>query len=822
MEGAGIKVSSQTTAAPEITPRGVFQRPRVTILLLVAAWFGILAGLIEGCGLLGFQKINWARWGMEIHVSWQILWISPLVDLILFLLVALVISVAGRLWPRLPVFRATIFALISLTLYDWLLVPNRLYHIACLLFAAGVATVLSGRIAGSERSAVRFWRQTLPGLVALAVLVFAVVQGGPWFVEHEQLAKLPPPEPGSPNVLLIIVDTLRADHVSAYGYSRPTTPNIDRLAQQGVLFENAVSAASWTYPSHVSLMTGKYPSEDGLGRVPPMSLWHSNSDLIRNPMIGEELEKRGYRTGAFSGNRIYFDHDLGFGRGFLHFEDYFFSPSDMLFRTVFGKELSRWCLSRGRAVRILQRLGLERSLDLDAEGSGERWSRVRSWDSHPPRKRGQEINREVLRWIGKSPQAHPFFAVLNYFDVHASYGGPPSYPKPAWGQSQDADKYDDGVKYVDDCIGQLMAELRSRHFDQNTLLVITADHGESLGEHGLATHAKSLYWDLIHVPLLFWYPGHVPSGIRIPNVVSTSFLASTLTSWLPGTEHIEFPGPSLAGLWEGSGVDSSAYYPLAELSYNCFRADLKLQPEFSVATDLKGGMKSIVTDRWHLLKHKTFGDQLYDWRADPQETHNLVDTLQGRQIAQDLLGRLFSLFIARREKPNGAEEAARLNPDGNLRAGLTHHAVKATRVNDYYLLHASGGAAIRVDVQAVKSDATRQLDPVIAVENAEGMVLESCRNPGDDSLSAPGISDPTPDAFDDTCVNDDVIPGVESASRLEILVPGTRGAPVDLYLRVSDWNRQSAIPAADYEIAVKQADATGFSDLPQVPSKAMN
>jgi len=102
-------------------------------------------------------------------------------------------------------------------------------------------------------------------------------------------------------VLVIVVDTLRADHVSSYGYARPTTPNLDRIAQQGTLFENAVSTTSWSLPSHVSLLTGRYQFEHGVGNVQPAPwLGWGNKGLGGFPTLGEALEQKGYRTGAFS------------------------------------------------------------------------------------------------------------------------------------------------------------------------------------------------------------------------------------------------------------------------------------------------------------------------------------------------------------------------------------------------------------------------------------------------------------------------------------------------------------------------------------------
>ena len=148
-------------------------------------------------------------------------------------------------------------------------------------------------------------------------------------------------------MLVIVIDTLRADHVSSYGYSRPTTPNLDRLAGEGVVFENAIAPSSWSLPSHVSLVTGRYLHDHKVGNVQPEPwLGWGKGGLGGFPTIGEALEQKGYRTAAFSANRTYFSHDLGFGRAFMHFEDYFNSVADCFVRTLYGREFARIYLIR--------------------------------------------------------------------------------------------------------------------------------------------------------------------------------------------------------------------------------------------------------------------------------------------------------------------------------------------------------------------------------------------------------------------------------------------------------------------------------------------
>lgn len=350
------------------------------------------------------------------------------------------------------------------------------------------------------------------------------------------MAKLPAAAADEPNVLVIVVDTLRADHLSSYGYDRPTSTNIDRIATQGVLFQNAVATSSWTFPSHASLLTGRYQYEHGMDKVKQMSVIGVEAFSPNGlPTLGEALLQKGYRTGAFSANRTYFTRDLGFGRGFMHFEDYFHSSSDMFVRTLYGREFARIYLKRSdRSLvkRVLRKLGFAALLDQGAEGSGSYGG------AFGIRKRADVVNQETLDWIDRD-RRRPFFAFLNYFDVHDPYGGPRSYAKPSWPQQTNVDAYDAGVKYVDDSIGRLMEELDRRGLSKNTLVVITGDHGESLGQHHLRTHGKALYWELIHVPLVLRYPGRVPAGVRLDVPVSNSALPATIMELLGegGQEH---------------------------------------------------------------------------------------------------------------------------------------------------------------------------------------------------------------------------------------------------------------------------------------------
>jgi arylsulfatase A-like enzyme len=602
--------------------------------LVMALGAGIFMGLVEGVGLMIFQRINWQRWGPMMHVSWEIIWISPIVDAICFLSLALVCGAVSRFAPRLPAMRVLIFLLTFLSVYDWLTLTSRLYLRACLLLALGVAVALARWCGKREGAFLQFWKKTTPWIVAAWAVAFVGIQGGKWLHERNAAANLATASSGAPNVLVIVVDTLRADHVSSYGYPRPTTPNLDRLAQQGVRFDNAISPCSWSLPSHVSLVTGLYQFEHGVGSVQPEPwLGWGNKGMGGFPTLGEALEHRGYRTGAFSANRTYFSRDLGFGRGFVHFEDYFHSASDAFVRTLYGREFARIYLKRSEhslVKRTLRKLGFTSLLDQDAEGSGSYGG------AFGVRKRAEVIHQEVVDWVDRDRQ-HPFFAFLNYFDVHDPYGGPRAYPKPSWPQQTDVDAYDNGVKYVDDYIGRLMEELGRRGLTNNTLVIITSDHGEALGQHHLRTHGKALYLEQIHVPLVVWYPGHVPAGVTVTTPVTNAAIPSTIMD-LVGAQKT-FPSSSLSTLWQTGGVPNWPD-PLSELARNAISDKEDQAAKTLVPTSSTGAMKSLVTTRWQFITHETMGDQLYDWVADPAESNNFAGKPQSQATAGEMKARM--------------------------------------------------------------------------------------------------------------------------------------------------------------------------------------
>jgi arylsulfatase A-like enzyme len=617
-------------------------------LLVIGVWYGIAAGITEGALLLLFERLNWAEWARMMHVSVDILWVSPVVDLLLFTTIAAVVWCLSRLFRAMPARLVLGFVLTGLAVYDWLELTDRLYHRACLLLSLGAAVAFLRWLRRHEAAICDFWRRSAPVLVGVLVVLFVGIKGGSRLAERRHSAQLPEAGGEAPNIVVIVIDTLRADHLSSYGYARPTSPVIDRIASQGVLFENAIAASSWSLPSHASLITGRYPSEHGLENVLPMPwLGWGRHSLGGYETLAEALDGRGYRTGAFSANRVYFTRGVGMGRGFMHFEDYFDSGADCFVRTVFGRVFARFYLNRtekSKVTRLLRYLGMDSLLDKDSEGSGDYGG------AYGVRKRAGMVNQEVLDWVDRD-RGHPFFAFLNYLDVHYAYGGPRGYPKPAWDHGTVIDEYDAGLKYVDDSIGQLESDLERRGGGRETLLIVTSDHGESLGDHGLSYHGASLYRELIRVPLVISYPGHIPGQVRVERPVTNSAIASTILAVLPAArseqtgrgpsdERNPFPGPPLSELWQGSALPGSWPNPISQLAETniIVREDRVMEGKIPLATN--GSMQSVVTPRWHLIVHQTLGRQLYDWTRDPGELQNLAQEKAGSEVAVGLLPEL--------------------------------------------------------------------------------------------------------------------------------------------------------------------------------------
>jgi arylsulfatase A-like enzyme len=770
MANAEILVRDSLTTIPSVS-RG---RIPWSEILRMAVCVGIMTGLVEGCGLLVFQNINGETWALRI--SPPIIWISPVVDVLFFCFLAGLVGLAATLFRKMDAAQVTAALLSGLVVYDLLTLTARFSSRSRVLLTIGVAVAVGRWFPKHQAALERICKRSFPWVVAVGVLVFGGIQGGRWFGEHRTTANLPAAVPDAPNVLVIVVDTLRADHLSSYGYGHPTSPNLDALAREGALFENAVSACSWTYPSHVSMVTGRAQFEHGRDTLPVPPLFHPGKNIFNGyPTIGDVLQKHGYRTGAFSANRSFFVGDLGFNRGFIHFEDYFNSIPDMFARTLVGKEF----------LRLYGKIA-----------KGELSNRIVIYGMHSGfRKQPGDVNQELLSWIDKTGP-RPFFAFLNYYSVHEPYGLPDSPQVEPKGTPADTERYDQGVEYTDRYIGLLMQSLKQRRLDKNTLVIVTGDHGESLTEHNFQGHGRFLYWEQIHVPLIFWYPGHLPAGKRIDQPVSNVSIAASIMN-LTGMDSGEFPGPALNLAWQGHEVKWPD--PISELAKDTriFKDDPALNKR--LATAQTGSMKSLVTPQWHLIVHNMLGEQLFDWRHDPTESKNLIGSAEGQKIAGQLLSELASELSESVSNANQSASVPKLQNESMPEPAKT--AAIAQNNNGRYDVRAESGGKLNIQIRAANPKGL--FDPVVTIEDADGQMMQSCRNGSDDKIPLPGIADSTPQSFDDMCVSGG-FRSTETKSELEILVPGQPGTSTELRLRIDNWNGHR-VNNSDYLVTVNPA-----------------
>ncbi|MBI4589069.1 MAG: sulfatase [Candidatus Rokubacteria bacterium] len=614
-------------------------------LLQIAAWFALLTGLGEVSGLAV------AKWLLQryLHLSPYVVWMAPATDLALFALAGLGLWAVGRRWPALVSLRGAAFVFALLGCLSLLLMVTRLHAVAALLLAAGLATQASRVIAAYPRGFRLLRRRTTGALAALVVLLAAAVHGWPALAEQRALATLPRPPADAPNVLLIVLDTVRARNLSLYGYGRATTPRLEKFAKRGVLFDRAFATSPWTLPSHASMFTGRYPHEVSADWTRPLDATH--------PTLAELLSAHGYATAAFVANTIYCSWESGLDRGFARYEDYRVSPGQI----VLGSSLARTVLGSAAGGKIL---------------------RIARQHQRFGRKSAAQLNEDFLRWLPHT-ERRPFFVFLNYFDAHDPYLPPEPFatmfgpPRPArdptllperrWTPPEmqaEMDAYDGAIAYLDHHLGRLLDGLEAAGVLASTLVIVTSDHGEEFGEHGTMGHGNSLYLPSLHVPLLIVLPSRVPGGRIVPEPVTLRDLPATVVDLLRLPGRRPFPGQSLARHWDGTGGGAAPDPALAEVNFAPGRPGW-----FPVS---KGNMKSLLAGRDHYIRNGDGGEELYDVEADALEQRDRAASPEGLGLLGELRAQLetilrraaLPLLRARPALPGTPAGAAGAPPDG--------------------------------------------------------------------------------------------------------------------------------------------------------------
>jgi arylsulfatase A-like enzyme len=604
-------------------------------LLGLAVWCGTVAGLLEVAAVV--VRKRFFDTNQLLSMSRHFIWLVPLTDLLLLLLVALLGCLIMSVRPAAGRWAAT-RTLGALTLLPMLLVAgSQVYGWAWLVVALGLSARLVPIL---ERHGSAFRRVVLYSAPILA-LTLAALAAVPWAADRGQRGReRGRPIPASaPNILFIVMDTVAADHLDLYGYTRPTSPAIDELARRGCRFDAAIAASSWTLPSHASMFTGRWPHDLSVGwRTPLDATW---------PTVAEFLRDRGYATAGFIANTSYCAADSGLGRGYTVYRDYLF------------RELSPFRMAAivQRSLEGLQAIGpaLGDALDLPWLKAGV--TRVRE-RFESDRKEASMVNREFLDWLSHRPQPErPYFAFLNYFDAHSPYqlsprrvhrfGAKPTEEREYrliqdwWNMDKSRvspgefafvfNTYDDCVASIDEQVGRLFDELGRRGALDRTWVILVSDHGESFGEHpGVFLHGGSLYQTELHVPLVV-VP---PPGTRIKPVVAETAslrnLAATIVDLAGCGADSPFPRESLARLWRPSsgppGTGGSGDAALAELIPN-----ETLGPGAPEPSRRPWPLAALKADGWSFIRREGEGrEELYDLREDPREQHDVAASAGSR------------------------------------------------------------------------------------------------------------------------------------------------------------------------------------------------
>lgn len=397
-----------------------------------------------------------------------------------------------------------------------------------------------------------------------------------------------------PSVILILVDTLRADHVSCYSRPGSMTPHIDRLAEDSVLFTNAYTQAPWTLPAMASLMTSLYPSSHGA--IHGLNAKDGPDRLLENALtMAEYLRQKGYYTAGFVTNVLVSD-DFGFGQGF---DAYYYLEHPIINRF----SLFMWL--REAHIYFI-------------------------FSTHV---KAGALTRRALAWAAENTHA-PFFLYLHYFDPHRAYlnrpgklisGTDTSYRQELTKKNKDAylRSYSGEIAYTDASIGEFLRGLREAGLYDNSLIIFTSDHGEEFAEHGGWDHGRTLYEEQLRVPLMIKLP-KASKGITDRRLVRLVDVFPTLLNIL---------GEESPSVLEGQPVIDSSGKPVGDVSF-----------VFSERLGGAEGEQALREDRWKLiLSHETKDPgksayELYDLENDPAERRDLSSA--GRGIAEGLRTKL--------------------------------------------------------------------------------------------------------------------------------------------------------------------------------------
>jgi arylsulfatase A-like enzyme len=612
-------------------------------ILVLSAWCGVIAGLLEvGTIVLRKHMLDPDR---LYKMSRHFVWLVPVSNVSVLLTLGLLACGIALVWPRRGRWLVKRFLCAFVLLPSILVAFPRIYGLAWLAVTLGVAARLVPFLERHDRSFRRFVLTSFPAATAIV----AIMGGSLWLGDRslqtrESARPLPPPD--SPNVLLIVMDTVAAGHLGMHGYNRATSTTLIELAERGIRFDSARAGSTWTLPSHATMFTGRWLHELSVGWLTPLDQKH--------PTLAEFLGDRGYATAGFVANTFYCGSSAGLARGFTRYHDFFYPELTALKTAVLVKQ----------ALDGIQTIVYFTEDWLESAGLlpyAERFWRMMDTD----RKGAAEVNRELLGWLTNRTQPErPFFAFLNYFDAHYPYQLPPgrlhrfgieptdSYQRiliQHWwdidkttlspdGIAFAADSYDDCIADLDEQLGKLVDELDSRGVLEKTWLIIASDHGESFGEHpGIFIHGGSLYDTELHVPLLVIPPGRSAPKKTVSDPVTLRDLAATIVELTGSASRSPFPGDSLTRFWN----EASPPLPPKELSSTTALAEVV--PNSPGKRDYWGlpqerpPLGAVKDGEWsYIRREEDVHEELFHLREDAKEMRNRAGDPAAQTILQQM------------------------------------------------------------------------------------------------------------------------------------------------------------------------------------------
>jgi arylsulfatase A-like enzyme len=415
-----------------------------------------------------------------------------------------------------------------------------------------------------------------------------------------------------PNIVLLVLDSVRAANLSCYGYSRPTTPNIDALAQQGTLYEEAISSGCWTLPVHASLFTGLYSLNHGLT---------TSKDALPedHPTLARQLKRLGYQAASFS-NNAYVSAISGLTQGFDTVDD--------VWRVSNPRGIKR--TGMGRLIKQMERFGRPSRPFIGVARKLQRARAVVKRRRHKKDKGARVTNQRLQKWLLEEPYNPPSpydrrFMPKRFTQrrvarvgINKDVMGRLSEPRGQEDIQILKALYDGQLSYLDDKLGELVRFIDAQESLADTVLIVTSDHGDCLGEHNHIGHRMSLYEPLLHVPLVVRYPGRFPAGRRVREQVSLIDLFPTILE-LAGADPSTLNGTGFHSLMPSLGQETRRF-TIAE----------------NTAPKSLDGLvsRALRTDQYKYIWRSDGQHELYDLTADPGELKNLMDSMPG--VAQEL------------------------------------------------------------------------------------------------------------------------------------------------------------------------------------------